>query len=41
MAIGTDQDVLRFEISVNHAGGVKAFDTFDDLGCVETCTIST
>ena len=41
MTIGADQDVLRFEISVNHTSRVKTLNSFDNLGCIETCTIST
>jgi hypothetical protein len=39
VSILAKQDILRFEVSVDHACCVKAFDAFDNFGGVETGTI--
>ena len=40
MTISTDENVLGFEIAVNHAGRVQSLYTFDDFGCVESSTVA-
>jgi hypothetical protein len=41
VAVPTDKDVLRLEITVDDAGGVQAFDTLDNLSSVESGSVTT
>ena len=41
MTVGTDKDVLGLQVTIDHSCRVQAFDTFDDLRGVESCSIAT
>jgi hypothetical protein len=40
MSIGTNENIFRFEIAIDDAGSVKAFDPFDNFRSIEPSTIT-
>ena len=41
MAISADEDILRFEVTIYHTSCMETFDAFDNLGSIESSTVST
>lgn len=40
VAVCSDKDVLRFEVTINDACGMQALDTFDDFGSIKAGSIT-